>query len=562
MDARDVWEISNGKTTFIMTATEILPRLKTVRPAGVGQFSAKVAGLDDALPPHDVPAEQGVLGCILLAPAECLTECVAKLQGDALAFYELRHQVIFAHVAAMHRDSEAVDVITLQRRLKEAGELENAGGIAYLASLPDVVPSAANVSFYVNIVREKYAQRRVMQTCAEASADVLAHPEHTPAILRALGRTVEQLEREAAHEAEVLDAAELIAAPRILPPEIIAGILHEGSKLVIGGGSKSFKTWTQLDMALSVASGSPWLGRATTKSRVLVADLELQRDFWAGRAERVANAKGIQLERGQLTVRNLRGKAAHYRTVLPEIERAAKGEGARLIIIDPIYKLYGGADENSAGDVAELLNGLARLSVQTGAAVAFGAHFSKGNQSAKESIDRISGSGVFARDPDSILVFTKHEEENAFTVECTLRNLAPVAPFVVRWEFPLMRPAIELDPTALKKTASRPAKLKPDPDQVLDLFRDCPATPRAGLMTAVELRDAFRKRGWDDAAAPAMRDSLEGQGRLKVWRGPHNQKLSGLPSVVDAHEAQLANAGTLLEQPAMPATTKRKGRVK
>jgi len=71
------------------------------------------------------------------------------------------------------------------------------------------------------------------------------------------------------------------------------------------------------------------------------------------------------------------------------------------------------------------------LAVTTGAAVALAGHFSKGNASAKESIDRISGSGVLARDPDSLITFTRHEEQDAFTVEMTLRNLAPVEPFVV-----------------------------------------------------------------------------------------------------------------------------------
>lgn len=105
--------------------------------------------------------------------------------------------------------------------------------------------------------------------------------------------------------------------------------------------------------------------------------------------------------------------------------------------------------------MARLLNGLEELAVSTGAAVAFGAHFSKGNQSAKESIDRISGSGVFARDPDSLLMFTRHEEQDAFVVEATLRNFAPVEPFVVRWAYPLMTLADELDPAKLKQVGGR-----------------------------------------------------------------------------------------------------------
>ncbi len=89
-------------------------------------------------------------------------------------------------------------------------------------------------------------------------------------------------------------------------------------------------------------------------------------------------------------------------------------------------------------------------------------HFSKGNAAAKESIDRISGSGVFARDPDSLITFTKHEEEGAFTVEMTLRNLPPVQPFVVQWQWPLFKREESLDPSRLKQVGGRRAILKPE----------------------------------------------------------------------------------------------------
>ena len=120
-----------------------------------------------------------------------------------------------------------------------------------------------------------------------------------------------------------------------------------------------------------------------------------------------------------------------------------------MIVLDPIYKLLGARDENKAGDIASLLNEIELLAVKTGAAVAFGAHFSKGNQSQKESIDRIGGSGVFARDPDTILTFTRHDETDCFTVDATLRNHPPIDPFVVRWEFPLMCVDSTFDPANL-----------------------------------------------------------------------------------------------------------------
>ncbi len=81
--------------------------------------------------------------------------------------------------------------------------------------------------------------------------------------------------------------------------------------------------------------------------------------------------------------------------------------------------------------------------------------YSKGNQSNKESIDRVSGSGVFARDPDSVIAVTRHEVEEVFVVEATLRNFKPLEPFCIRWEYPLMQKDATLNPRKLKGNLSK-----------------------------------------------------------------------------------------------------------
>ena len=91
----------------------------------------------DRLPPHSPEAEQGVLGCVLLSPNECMGECMEKLKDGKEVFYDLRHQTIFETLVAMYDAREAIDVITLQQRLKDKQLLEQIGGIAYLAQLQD-----------------------------------------------------------------------------------------------------------------------------------------------------------------------------------------------------------------------------------------------------------------------------------------------------------------------------------------------------------------------------------------------------------------------------------------
>ena len=260
---------------------------------------------------------------------------------------------------------------------------------------------------------------------------------------------------------DLIDAAAFVAELIDPPAELVEGILHKGSKLVFGGSSKSFKTWSLLDLAISVAYGADWLGRRTAQGKVLFLNFEIQPLAWQFRIIAVAKAKGVEVKPGMIQLWNLRGHAADFRQLIPQIIQRCRAENFALIVLDPIYKLYGNTDENSAGNVALLLNALERLATETGAAIAFGAHFAKGNASAKEAIDRISGSGVFARDPDSLLIFTKHESDNAFAVEPILRNFAPVAPVAVRWIFPLMQLADDLDPAKLKQVAGRKKEHNP-----------------------------------------------------------------------------------------------------
>src|SRR4030095_15840395 len=235
-------------------------------------------------------------------------------------------------------------------------------------------------------------------------------------------------------------------------------VLHRGAKMVAGGASKTYKTLFLIDLGISVATGSHSLGKFPTKrGRVLYINLEIQPAFFAKRIKAICDERQIKIDSGYLKVWNLRGFAADLAKLLPRLLRKIGRDEFVLIIIDPVYKLLGARDENKAGDIASLLNEIEYLAVETGAAVAFGAHYSKGNQASKESIDRIGGSGVFARDPDSILNFTEHKAADCFTVEATLRNHPPIEPFVVRWQFPLFSVDSTLDPEQLKK-AGRPEK--------------------------------------------------------------------------------------------------------
>lgn len=254
----------------------------------------------------------------------------------------------------------------------------------------------------------------------------------------------------------IIDSVDLIAADLPAPTLLIDGLLHKGSKMSLGGGSKTFKSWTFLSLSVSLATGHDWLGMDTTRERVLLVNFEIQ-DYWMRkRLDTVCQARNLRPEKGWLDLWNLRGYSAPHAIIIPKVIERAKDRGYGLVIIDPSYKLIGQGDENSASDVGAMMTSFELIAVETGAATLFGAHFAKGNAAVKESIDRISGSGVFARDPDTILTFTHHESHNCFTVEATLRNLPPINPFVVEWTHPYFQRKPDLDPADLKKRAGPP----------------------------------------------------------------------------------------------------------
>src|ERR1017187_2701313 len=145
----------------------------------------------DRLPPHALDMEQGVLGCQLLSPNECVGEVIEKLKGIGIeAHYDLRHQTIQAELFEMFDSRIPIDVITLQQRLKDKQLLEQVGGIAYLSQLQDAVPSAANLSYYLDHVQEKFLLRKMIQTCTEVVGRVYDYEGEVDALLDEVERDV------------------------------------------------------------------------------------------------------------------------------------------------------------------------------------------------------------------------------------------------------------------------------------------------------------------------------------------------------------------------------------
>ena len=199
---------------------------------------------------------------------------------------------------------------------------------------------------------------------------------------------------------EIVDFGSLTDLPP-LSEEIIGGILRKGHKMLISGASKAGKSFLLIELALSVASGNKWLGFPCKKGRVLYVNLEVDGNSFFHRVRSVLEEKGGALIDG-LDIWNLRGEQVNVQSLAPRLIRRTKNKGYSMIIIDPLYKLNEG-DENSASEMGKFFNQLDHIAKEVGASIVLCHHHSKGSQGGKFAIDRSSGSGVFARDPDALL---------------------------------------------------------------------------------------------------------------------------------------------------------------
>lgn len=190
--------------------------------------------------------------------------------------------------------------------------------------------------------------------------------------------------------------------PELAPP-LIDGVLRQGHKMLIAGPSKAGKSYALIELCCAIAEGKKWLEWNCTQGKVMYVNLELDRASCLHRFKDVYTALGITPNNlSNIDIWNLRGRSVPMDKLAPKLIRRASKKNYIAIIIDPIYKVITG-DENSADQMAHFCNQFDKVCTELGCAVIYCHHHSKGAQGGKRSMDRASGSGVFARDPDALI---------------------------------------------------------------------------------------------------------------------------------------------------------------
>nr|DAG49959.1 MAG TPA: Regulatory protein repA [Bacteriophage sp.] len=239
-----------------------------------------------------------------------------------------------------------------------------------------------------------------------------------------------------------------------LSPVLIAGILRKGHKMLIGGPSKAGKSFALIELAAALTNGLQWLGEyQCAQCDVIYINFEIDAASFVNRVHKVYDVFGVKPPPGSLRIFNLRGKLTDPEKFVQYVAGYCKGKNIGAIIIDPLYKLMLGADENSAKDIGLLCSNFDKLASRVGASIIYVHHFSKGSGYSKslvDTADRVSGSGVFGRDADAILTLTQLEwvpsldpvtgdfsEETAWRVDTVLREFPTSKSFNIFWEYPI-----------------------------------------------------------------------------------------------------------------------------
>jgi DnaB-like helicase N terminal domain/AAA domain len=329
--------------------------------------------LDDHLrrvPPQNLEAESAVLGAVFI-DADCLKEIMEIVTPDD--FYRESHRKIFRAMAAMSEANTLIDLLTLSEHLTRRNELETVGGSAYLASLVEFTPTAANVRYYVGIVKECERRRSLFKLFREAiehvefeeprklSCEVTSKlPELSEEQQNSLFSPKREIGK--AKHFEPLSAKELLNQQTEAIPYVLDAYIPKEVLALLVAYMKTGKSTLVYRLIVCVAQGIEFLGTKTEQGAVLiVAVKEHRRDI-----ERRLRRFGMT-ETDPIHVHV--GPVSTQPETLEEIKNFIIEKKVVLVVIDSLSRFWNVQDENNNMEVIREISPLLDIARETNAAV-------------------------------------------------------------------------------------------------------------------------------------------------------------------------------------------------
>lgn len=397
-------------------------------------------------PPQDLDAERAVLGSVMLSNEAVFT---AIEEVDADDFYLPKHRLIFTAMQSLAKRSEPVDVVTLNAQLEAEGQLQSAGGISALAELAEAVPTAANVKYYLGIVREKAMMRKLIRAATQIASEAFesSNPEDT---VDSAEKAIFEIAKKKAKGgvtpvAQIVTTAfqriEKLAEEKKPITGVSTGLsaldlktagLQQSDLIIVAGRPSMGKTAFSIGIGLHaavqdkrvVAVFSLEMSKESLVTRMLCSDGRidssrlrggfLEEKDWpklARAAGRISEAPIFIDDSGSLSVLELRAKC----------RRLSAEAGLDMIIVDYLQLMRGSPNAQSREqEISEISRGLKALAKELEVPVVA---LSQLNRAVENRVDKRPGladlreSGAIEQDADVIMFVYRDEVYNKETDE-------------------------------------------------------------------------------------------------------------------------------------------------
>ena len=395
------------------------------------------------VPPNNKEAEQSVLGSILLRP-EALIEALEYVTADS--FYQHAHQLIFTAMMELNEADQGIDVVTVKNTLDDKNQLDDIGGVSYLADLASIVPTAANVVYYAKIVADKALLRRLITTATDIVAQSYEDQDNdVNSILDAAERQIMNVGEDQAGNgfkkiSDVLNATIEDIDQRAQEDSSVTGLstgyaeldkvtagLHPDELVILAARPGVGKTAFALNVAENVAVHTPTtvaifsleMGAEQLASRLLCAQGSIDaNDLRTGNLndeewKNLVVATGI-LSRTSIYIDDTPGiKMAEIRA---KCRRLAKETGnLGLIIVDYLQLIEGTGQENRQQEVSVISRQLKRLAKELHVPVIALSQLSRGveqRQDKRPLLSDIRESGSIEQDADVVAFLYRDDYYN------------------------------------------------------------------------------------------------------------------------------------------------------
>jgi replicative DNA helicase len=393
-------------------------------------------------PPHSAEAEQGVLGSMLLSPRDVIAECVERINEEY--FYIPAHETVYNVLVDLWNAGQAIDLITFTQVLRDRNLLDAIGGPSFVTSLYTFVPTAANVDYYLGIIRDKYLLRQVIAGGTEAVRRAYEEQDEVSSLIDEVEQafinigdsrtvTVVQSMRENVMRAieQIGDAADrkggiIGMATGFVELDRMTGGLRASEMIVIAARPSMGKTALAMNIAeyasvtekrpvgvFSLEMSTDQLVQRLLCSRARVNMQKVRDGFIAERDYTALTAAAAKLSEAPLfiddtsgmTILELRAKARRFKAQ----------HKVELIIVDYLQLLRAATkrrDDNRQVEVAEISAGLKSLAKELGIPVIVVAQLNRqpeARHGGKPRLSDLRESGSIEQDADLVALLVRRE---------------------------------------------------------------------------------------------------------------------------------------------------------